>query len=105
LIRFGQIWLDLGNIWVNLGEIWADLMRFVQNKKSCISQKFDLLYGYAKVSFIPLSRIFWPKFLLKNTFFTCLNKECWCASKAFSPWRVPPLAPCYMLLSVITLKF
>jgi len=25
--------------------------------------------------------IFWHKFLLKNSFFKCLNKVCWCASK------------------------
>jgi len=39
--------------------------------------------------------IFCPKFLLKNAFFKCLNKVCWCASKACSPKRVPSLDLCY----------
>jgi len=34
--------------------------------------------------------IFWPKFLVKNSFFKCLNKVCWCASKACVPRCMSP---------------
>jgi len=37
--------------------------------------------------------ILWPKFLLKNSFFKCLNKVCWCASKTCTPGRMPHYPP------------
>jgi len=49
--------------------------------------------------------IFWSKFLLKNSFFKCLNKMCWCASKGRSPRCMLPLVLLPLPLSVITLEF
>jgi len=36
---------------------------------------------------------FWPKFLLTNSFFKCLNKVWWYASKARAPRCMPLLTP------------